>query len=124
MKIKRTTYGEFKKRFSGLKRLMVDYSEHNLETKGFIPILYRVIIMYRKSMDCTYIAISCIGYIDLFGPRDDALTYVIKIDGKVTAEDLIDKEFKYHEELTSITEELYNKWHDKLQKNKETEEES
>ncbi len=122
MKIKRTTYGEFNRRFGGLKRLAVERKECNLSSNGFMPILYRAILMYRKQKDCTYVAISCLGWIDLFGPGKDDLMYAVKFDGKVTAEDLTDDEFKYHEELISITEELYNKWHDKLQEHKEAEE--
>lgn len=119
MKIKRTTYGEIRKRFGGLKRLAVEREERNLSTSGFMPLTYRAVLMYRKQKDCTYVAISCLGWINLFGPKEDDLMYAMKFDGKITAEDLTDEEFKYHDEFISITEELYNKWHDKLQEHKE-----
>ena len=115
MKVKRTTYGEFNKRFSGFNRLGFDKDEVNISTNGCLSIIYRAVILYSKKKDCTLVALTCLGYFDLFGARKDDPTYVLKLDGKVKKEDLIDKEFKYRDEISVITEQLYKEWHESLE---------
>lgn len=114
MKVKKTTYGEFNKRFSGFHRLGFDKEEINLSTKGFLSIVYRATILYSKKRDCTLVALTCLGYFDLFGPNKDDLTYVLKFDGKIKKEDLIDNNLPYREDLSILTEELYIRWQETI----------
>ena len=123
MKIKKMTYGEFNKKFGGLHRLAIEREDFNITTGGFMSITYRTSVCYRKEKDYTYIAQTCLGYIDLFGPSEGDLTYVCRLNGKFTSDDLVDKEFIYKKEIGAIREELYNIWHKKLEERKEGKEE-
>ena len=117
MKFKETTYGEFNKRFSGLARLACKREEKNLTFGGSLlnMMTYRVNMVYNSRKDCTYYAITCIGYIDIFGPNDDTYTLVARMDGKL--EDT--SEFP-DEELRAMCEECLKRWREKYGKsNKE-----
>lgn len=116
MKIKRTTYREFEEKFGGLNRLKIRRKDCNIVHYGnsIVPIRYRANICYRPKKDCTYVGLTCLGYIDIFGPSADDLTIVIRFDGNVTAEDLINSDFQYKDGLNAVMEELENDWMRKL----------
>ena len=119
MRIKRTTYGEFNRRFGGLRRLRVNREECDIKSGGFLPVEYRTNVCYIKEKDCTYVALTLLGYIDLFGPMEKDPTIVIEFAGRVTSDDLVDKEFEHKDEIKAVLEELYNEWQEKRNSEKE-----
>lgn len=108
MKIWRTTYSEFEKRFGGLRRLVINRKDGNLAHYGtsIVPVRYRVNICYIPKKGCTYIGLTCLGYLDVFEPMDNDLTIAIRLSGNVTAEELVDKDFAYKDGLAAIMGEL------------------
>ena len=82
-KIKRTTYNEFKSNFLGLNRLKYEITNMEL-TYGpaMMPSKYLMQLVYNKKKDCTYVAITCLGFLAMFEPTDD-LTMVARYDGKL-----------------------------------------
>lgn len=121
MKIKRTTYGEFNSKFGGLKRLKTSRKDGELVHYGnnVVPIRYMVSICYNSKKDCTYAAFTCLGYLSIFGPKDNDLTIVCRFNGKLTAEDLIDDNFKYKNEINSVMEELEINWRREMDSRKD-----
>lgn len=120
MKVKRITFGELKKRFGGLRSLAFNRTDGILTVyNGFVPLKYGVSILYRRKKDCTYVTLTCLGYIDLFRPKDDRSTIVCKFEGKIAANDLTNKDFAYKKELTAVMEELENDWRKELDSRKE-----
>jgi len=122
MKIKRITYGEFEERFGGLKRLLINRKDGNLVhyTRGsIVPIRYRANICYRPKKDCTYVGLTCLGYLDVFGLNLDDPTIVCRFDGKITSDDLISTDFAYKEELDAALDELEMNWRKELDSRKE-----
>lgn len=82
MQYKKLKRKEFKRQFYGLNRLGFDWKVY--ETKygrSILPVKFEVECGYLRKKDATYIAITPLGYIDLFGPSDSSDTYVIKLEG-------------------------------------------
>lgn len=121
MKIKRITYREFEERFGGLKRLTINRKDGNLVhyTDSIVPIRYRMNVCYKPKKNCTYAGLTCLGYLDIFGPKDEDLTIVIRFDGNVTAEDLINSDFQYKDGFNAVIEELENDWRRKMDSRKD-----
>ena len=122
MKIKRITYGEFEKRFGGLKRLAIRRSDGNLVhyTRGsIVPIRYRMNICYKPKKGCTYVGLTCLGYLDIFGPDLDDPTIVCRFSGKITSDELIREDFGYREKFDAVLDELEIDWRRKLDSRKD-----
>ena len=116
MKIWRTTYREFEERFGGLKRLTINRKDGNLVhyTDSIVPIRYRMNVCYKPKKNCTYVSLSCLGYLDIFGPSADDPTIVCRFDGKITSDDLISKDFAYRDGLDAALDELEMDWRRKM----------
>lgn len=116
MKIKRTTYREFEEKFGGLNRLRIRRKDGNLAhySNSIVPIRYRANICFNPKKGCTYVGLTCLGYLDIFGPKETDPTIVIRFSGYITAEDLINSDFQYKDGLNAVMEELENDWRRKL----------
>ena len=113
MKIKRMVYKDFEEKFGGLKRLKTKRKDGELVHHGansIVPVRYMASICRNRKKDCTYVALTCLGYLDIFGPRVNNLTVLCRFEGEVTAEDLIDDKFKYRSEVNAVIEELELDW--------------
>lgn len=125
MKMKRTTWAETKKKFSGLARMRYDVKEYKTKFGGFLLLEMALLLIYNRKKDCSYLVVAPIGYIDLWGPSDDAETIVLRYDGKVTIEDYEDynEGGKYREDLRIVCEELFNNYEAKIKERRSSEEE-
>lgn len=116
MQYKKLKRKEFKRQFYGLNRLGFDWKVY--ETKygrSILPVEFEVECGYLRRKDVTYIAITSLGYIDLFGPLDDSDTYVVKLEGKhLNPEDV-------YEQLNPFFEELRTAYEDNSKEGKEGE---
>lgn len=96
VKVKKTTFGEINKRFlTGLSKLKYRPEVYKV-TRGSIlsaiPNEYHTAFIYIKSLDVTYVSVTCVGYIALFGPSNDDPTWVLRYPGKVTDDDIKEDE--------------------------------
>ena len=121
MKIWRTTYEEFEKRFGGLNRLRIRRKDRNLVhyNNSIVPIRYRTNICFNPKKSCTYVGLTCLGYFDTFGPKETDLTIVIRFNGYIDADELTYENFGYKEGLNAVFEELEMDWREKLDSRKE-----
>lgn len=122
MKMKRTTWAETKNKFSGLARMKYDVKEYKTGFGGLLKLEMALLLIYNRKKDCSYLAVAPIGYIDLWGPSDDAETIVLRYDGKATIEDC-NEGGKYREDLRMVCEELLNNYEAKIKERRSSEEE-
>lgn len=110
-KIKRTTYNEFKSNFLGLNRLKYEITNMEL-TYGpaMMPSKYLMQLVYNKKKDCTYVAITRLGFLAFCEPTDD-LTIVARYDGKLDEDSFDDEDMS--KELKMFCEECYTDWNSK-----------
>lgn len=117
MQYKKLKRKEFKRQFYGLNRLAFDWKVY--ETKygrSILPVEFEVECGYLRRKDVTYIAITALGYIDLFGPLDDSDTYVVKLEGNH-----LNPGNEEIEQLKPFFEELRMAYEDSLKDRKEEE---
>lgn len=111
MKIKKITYGEFRKRFNGLSRLKYDRKDMKFERSYGLESV-RASFMYNKRKDCTYAMFTKGMIIDIGEPKDDYLAIVIRYEGKLDYDKFIEE---HNDELSMIFEEISN-WYDEYKK--------
>lgn len=95
-KVKKTTFGEINKRFlTGRKKLKYRPEVYKV-TRGSIlsaiPNEYHTAFIYIKSLDVTYVSVTCMGYFAIFEPSNDDPTWVLRYPGKVSHDDIKEDE--------------------------------
>lgn len=116
MKYKEMTYREYKERFYGLNRLKFSWQCYETSYGSIVPVKFAVECLYHRMNDATYIGITPLGYLNLFGPGDDENVIVVKVDGKrleLRKEDL--------EEYRPFFEELRNAYETKIRERRDEE---
>ena len=120
LKIKWTTFGDITDRFmTGFNKLGYETKSYKLTTKndgiGLLDFSARIDEIYHKSKDCTYLALTPIGFIDLFGCNKNDICLVARFDGKVNLEA---DDFK-EEPYKTLFEEIHKKWNEYIDKSED-----
>lgn len=118
MQYKKLKRKEFERQFYGIHRLGFDWKNYKTKYgRDLLPLEFMVEYGYLRRKDVTYIAITTLGYIDLFGPSDDSDTYVVKLEGNH-----LNPGDEETEQLKPFFEELRMAYEDSLKDRKEEEE--
>lgn len=101
-KRKMTTYGEiFDKYLGGFKHLKYGVESWKIQYRPSCTLAdfkltntFEVDVIHLRRLDCTYIAITCMGFLDLFGPLKSADTLVLRFDGTKKYDEIDDEVVK------------------------------
>ena len=109
-KRKMTTYGEIFDKYIGgfnhlkygLERWKIQYRPSCTSADFKLTNTFEIDVIHLRRLDCTYMAITCTGFLDLIGPSRSEDTLVLRFDG-IKKYDDIDEDV-----VTAALNEMYN----------------
>jgi len=125
VKVKRTIWGEIKKRYiSGFNAIKYKNVVYDVEYRPSfrladgikLPANYIVVLIHLRKKDITYAAITCRGWLGMFGPFDSDSAIVLRCEGYINDIKLLPEE-----EYIAALSELYDSYEEKMKERRKEE---